>query len=216
MAVEDDVGYPARSGVDVEQPTELITNENGDSADATPPVQGFEPRGPFSSVSVVDLFQHELGELTSAETVFIPVKGYEQTGLQIQYRMPQSGKELDAINVRVMRQTKDTYTRNIYTAMDIMIHLCEGLYVQPQVEGEPEVPEPVMLDPEETGEPVGFDTRLAKMMGMEDDGNLTARKVVKRLFGDNEMAVMAHCERLSRWLQNTKADLNAEMWQVGE
>jgi len=221
MADEEDVdvGYPARSGVEVaDEPTD-VTSDNGHMSDdglGTPPVREVDSPGPFSSPSVVDMFQQELNEISSAESVFIPVKGYEQTGLQIRYHMPESGKVLGDINTRVSKQYKDTYSRNLYVAISTMIQLCDGLYVQPSIEGEPEVDEPVMLDPDEMGMPVQFDERLAEMMGMEVTQNLTARQVVRRLFGNNEMAILAHAERLSRWLQNTKADINAEMWQVGE
>ena len=73
-----------------------------------------------------------------------------------------------------------------------------------------------MLDPDEVGEPCGFDTTLATMLGMDLDADITARAVVKKLFGGNELAVMTHAFDLNRWLQNTKADLNLEIWQVGE
>lgn len=171
---------------------------------------------PLTSQSVVDLFKQEQAEIASAKDVKIPVKGYEQTGLQIQYHMPADGKELDAIGTRINKQTKDAYSRNLFMAMDTMIHLCDGLFVQPNVEGEPEVTEPVILDPDGVGEPMHFDERLARMMGMNEPEQASARQVVKRLFGNNELAIINHAERLNRWLQNTKADLNAEIWQLGD
>lgn len=198
-----------------EDESTLVTSQtsgNGQDSEAAPPVPGFGERGPFSSSSVVDLFKKEQAELADAKTVFIPVKGYEQTGLQIRYKMPASGKDIEIIANKVNRQYKDTYSRNLYTATDVMIHLCDGLFVQPE-----DVPEPVMLDPENLGEPCGFDTTLAELLGMDvSNEDTTAREVVKKLFGGNEMAVMTHAFDLNRWLQNTKADLNLEIWQVGE
>ena len=195
-----------RVGVEEDAPT-LVTHENGDS----PPVPALDSPGPFSGSSIVDLFRQEQEELASSKSVFIRVNGYEQTGLQIRYKMPGSGKELEVISSKVQRQQKDNYSRNLYTAMDTMIHLCDGLFVQPDG-----VDEPVMLDPDEVGEPCGFDTTLATMLGMDLDADITARAVVKKLFGGNELAVMTHAFDLNRWLQNTKADLNLEIWQVGE
>jgi hypothetical protein len=180
--------------------------------DPASPVQPFAMGG--AGISVLDTFRQELGELTAAESVLIPVKGYEQTGLQIKYRMPASGQELERISSVVSRRYKSAYERSFYVALDTMVYLCEGLFVQP--EG---VEEPVMLDPEETGEPCQFDDRLATMMGIYNgDGSQspTPRTVVRRLFGGNEMAILNHAERLNRWLANTKADLNAEIWQLGE
>ena len=88
-------------------------------------------RGRFLVRSIVDLFKQEQAELASSKSVFIRVNGYEQTGLQIRYKMPASGKELEVISSKVQRQHKDNYSRNLYTAMDTMIHLCDGLFVQP-------------------------------------------------------------------------------------
>lgn len=187
--------------------TESETPAELDAEADAPPVQGFEQG---AGVSLVDTFKQELQELAETKTVMIPVRGYERTGLQVKYMMPENGKQLDAIARRVNREVKDTYSRNLFTAMDTMSTLCDGLYVQP--EG---VPEPVMLDPNETGMPCHFDVTLAELMGMNGTSG-SARQVIKRLFGNNDMAVMSHAERLSRWLQNTKADLDVEFWQVGE
>jgi hypothetical protein len=212
MADENETDWPEK--IAGENETTLITHspgENGDS-EAAPPVQGFDKPGPFSTPSIVDMFKQEQEELASAKSVFIPVRGYEKTGLQIRYKMPGSGKELEMVVNKVNRQHRDAYSRNLYSAMDMMIHLCDGLFVQP--EG---VPEPVMLDPDEVGEPCGFDTTLAQMLGMDlNSDDTTARAVVTKLFGGNELAVMTHAFDLNRWLQNTKADLNLEIWQVGE
>lgn len=210
MAETNETDWPEKVGSQ-DAPT-LVTSDSGENGEAKPPVPGLETPGPFSTPSIVDLFKQEQEELASAKSVFIPIKGYEKTGLQIRYRMPVSGKELEMIATKVGRQHRDTYARNLYTAMDTMIHLCDGLFVQP--EG---VEEPVMLDPDEVGEPCGFDTTLASLLGMDlNDGDTTARAVVTKLFGNNELAVMTHAFDLNRWLQNTKADLNLEMWQVGE
>jgi len=186
-------------------PTRVIPAE--DIIDDPSPVPGLAPGADFS---ILDTFKQELQELASAEFVHIPVKGYEQTGLTIKYRMPDSGQELERLSRQVMRQQKDTYSRNLMISMDTMIYLCEGLYVQPQG-----VEEPVMLDPNETGEPCRFDGYLARIMGMNGAPE-SPRAILKRLFGGNDLAVIDHAERLNRWLQNTKADLNAEIWQLGE
>jgi len=175
--------------------------------DESSPVQGFSEGGDFS---IVDVFREELKELAEARDVYIPIKGYEKINLQIRYHAPENGKEIAIVAQRVAREFKDTWSRNLYLSMDTMIHLCDGLYVQP--EG---VEEPVMLDPDNTGYPMQFDERLAEMMGANGEVH-SARQVVRKLFGNNDMAVIAHAERLQRWLQNTKADIDAELWQLGE
>lgn len=213
MGTSESEGWPlVTEKAEGEDQSTLVAHAPSENGEAAPPVLPLEERGPFSAPSIVDLFRQEQEELASAKSVFIPVKGYEKTGLQIRYKMPESGKEIEMISNKVARQQKDTYARNLYSAMDIMIHLCDGLFVQPE-----DVPEPVMLDPENAGEPCGFDTTLAVLLGMDvNNDDTTARAVVLKLFGGNELALMTHAFDLNRWMQNTKADLNLEMWQVGE
>lgn len=169
------------------------------------------PSGLGADFSIVDAFRQELQEAQDNQTVFIRVQGFEKIGLQIKYRMQESGKELADLERNVERQTKEKWQRNLLTAMDTMIILCQGLYVQP--EG---VEEPVMLDPQETGEPCMFDHRLAEIMNMGVNDNQTARSVVRKLFAGNDVALMSHAQRLSLWLQNTKADVNEGLWESGE
>jgi hypothetical protein len=171
-------------------------------------VLGGDERTPFSGVSIADLIREEAQELADSKETFIPIVGYEKTGLRAKYVLPESGKELDAIARKVNKEQTGQYDRNLYTAIDTMIHLCVGLYVQPE-----DVEEPVMLDPEETGEPARFDAYLSSILQMPE-GQSTARQAVKRLFGGNEQAILVHTEKLSRWLNNTKADLSLEIWQV--
>lgn len=167
---------------------------------------------PTSEPSIVDLLQQDLQDIQERKDVFIPILGYEKTGLQARYRMPESGKELDNIARKVSRQYPDQYSRSIYTAIDTMINLCMGLYVKPpDLE---EVTDPVELDPKSTGQAACFDQYLASILSFNGAGDMRARQIVKRLFGGNDAAIMNHAERLNRWLMNTKADLNAEMWQL--
>lgn len=182
-----------------------------DTIDETAAVPLDEERGPFSEASVVDLLKQEIQELAEVKDVLIKVEGYDKTGLQVKYGLPENGKQLDTIARKVQREFKGNYERNLYIAIDTMIALCMGLYVQP-----PEVDEPVMLDPDETGTPVQFDERLAELVGLEDGQLRTARNVVRRLFRKNDMAIVYHAEKLNRWLQNTNADLDLEIWQLGE
>lgn len=92
-----------------------------------------------------------------------------------------------------------------------MIALNEGLYVMP-----PDVAEYVELDPEESGIPISFrdGPRLCEVFGLPID--LPPIVALKRIFGNNEMALMTHAEKLSRWMADTKTDLNLEVWQMGE
>lgn len=163
------------------------------------------------SSSYIDLFKQEVAELEQIKDVLIPVAGFEKTGVQVKYRLPKNGHELDEIARRAKREAnKDTFAMNMIISMQTMITLCEGVYVQP-----PEADEPVMLDPDNAGYPVKFDERLGELLGL-DPSNSTARQTLKKLFGNNDSKIIDHSERLGRWVRNTKADITAEIWQLGE
>jgi hypothetical protein len=117
----------------------------------------------FRDASLVDLLKQDLQEITENKEVFIPIVGYEKTGLAVRYRLPENGKELDNIGRKVMREYKDQFSRNLYIGMDTMIHLCIGLYVKPPGISD----EYVEFDPELEGSPVGFDYRMAAVLGMD-------------------------------------------------
>ena len=163
--------------------------------------------------SYIDLFKQELEEIESIKDVLIPVRGFEKTGVQVKYHLPKSGSELDEIARRAKREaSKDNFQLNLIISMQTMIHLCDGVYVQPA-----EAKEPVMLDPDEQGYPVKFDERLAKLLGLpEDDPNASARKTLRKLFGNNDSNIIDHAERLGRWIRDVKADVTLELWQLGE
>lgn len=170
---------------------------------ATPPVGGSN-----GGHALVDLIQNDLEELANAKDVIIPLKGYDASGLAVKYRMPANGQELDRIGAKVEKENKDRFYQSLWTGVDVMIYLCDGLYVKPDG-----VEEYVLLDPDDLGEPVRFDGRMAVLTGLP--ANTPARQVVKRVFGNNDLAILAHFERLNRWLSNTKADLDKELWQLG-
>lgn len=159
--------------------------------------------------SIIDLLKADLQDLIENAEAFIPVIGYEKAGLAIKYRLPETGHQLDAIARKVAKDNQDPYYRNLWTSVDTMIFLCDGLYVKPDG-----VEDYVMLDPQETGQAVRFDARMAAIVDIPEDS--PARVVLKKVFGNNEMAILSHSERLGRWLNNTKADLVTELWQMGE
>lgn len=184
--------------------------EDSTETETEPPTAQIAPNM-FSGKSIVDLLNEEAAEISNIKFVHIPILGYEKTGLTARYHMPENGKELEKINRKAEREFKDTYSRSLTSSLDTMIHLCDGLYVNPNND-----PEPVELDPDMIGYPVRFDERCAEIFGWAEPG-MTARTVVKRLFNGNDLAILSHGEKLSRWLHNAKADVTRELWQeLGE
>lgn len=170
------------------------------------PVEETAPQG-----SLVDLIKQDLQELENAEDVYIPVMGYEASGLSMHFRLPKGGKELDAIARKVETQTKqlkDPYITNLFVAMDTILGLCTGFFVKPAG-----VDDWVMLDPTDAGIPVLFDDRLATIIGLQEGA--LARDILKKLYRNNEIAIIDMAQKLNRWMTNTKADLTVELWQLG-
>jgi len=165
-----------------------------------------------SEQSIVDLLKADLQDVQNVEDVTIAVPGWERTGLAIRYRMPESGKELGRISQKVLRETKDTFDRNLFIAIDTMIALNVGLYVRPAG-----VEDYVELDPDNQGAPISLSEkdRLVGVFGWNPDEAKTARSVVKKLFG-NDLALISHSEKLDRWLRDSKAEVEEGLWESGE
>lgn len=158
--------------------------------------------------SVIDLLKQDYEEFAQRRSTLIFVPGYERVKLQVKYGLPK-GKQLDKITRDVLREFKDTYSRNLWLGVDTMIELSDGLYVHPDG-----YDNPVPLDPDESGEAVGFNQVLAESLGWQVR---TAREVVMKLFDNNHQAIADHVERLNGWMRNTKVDVNSAYWQfVGE
>jgi hypothetical protein len=90
-----------------------------------------------------------------------------------------------------------------------MISLCEGLYILTEETGD----EYVELDPEEIGEPVKFDARLAGIIS--DNGNIgSAREVVFTLFGHKDILILNHGAKLNRWMMDVGNESETELWET--
>lgn len=181
-----------------------------DTGDSPVPEDDGHPAG---QKSILDLLKADYKDVAETKEVYIPVAGWERTGLSVRYRLPTSGVELDAIARKVNQQynRNDRYNRGFFTAVDTMIMLCDGLYIK-----HPDDPSQwVELDPNENGAPLDFGDgeELSSIFGW--NGNVSsARDVVKRMFGNNEMSILDHCGKLQRWMVDTKTDITTELWQL--
>lgn len=189
------------------------TEEDKTTTDDTPVEPLEKENAYFGGSSLMDALKADLEEIAEQVDVYLPVTGYSTTGLSIRYGMPESSKLLDGIVRKVLQQTKDKYDRGLFITMDTMIFLCQGLYVK-----HPDDPDIwVELDPDDQGTPITLsDGRLAINFGWE--GVDSARATVRKLFGgkSHDIAIFNHGEKLNRWLQDTKADITTELWQLGE
>ena len=160
--------------------------------------------------SIAGLLKADLQTQASRKDVLIRVPGFEKSGIQIKYRLPESAAELAQISTKVERETKDLTARGLRMFMDTIVLLCDGVYYQTQTDAEPQP-----LDVEGTGEPCFIDERLAGYLGMNGD-DYSARDVVRHLFGGNDFAIISHGEKLQRWVVDQSTDVNKEFWQLGE
>jgi hypothetical protein len=160
--------------------------------------------------SLVGLIKQDIDEIAQSRSVFIKLPGYAGSGLCIKFRVAREG-ETTAIARKVETQERAKKSNDerigILTAMDTIITLCDGFYVKPA-----DVDEEVMLDPDDTGVPIRFDDRLCGLIGLPE--STPARDILRKLFDNNEMAILNFADKLGRWLTDTRTDVSREVWQT--
>ncbi len=167
-----------------------------------------------ASSAIIDLLKQDAEDVSNPQDVYIPINGWERTGLAARYRLGK-GKELEQIAIKVDRKFSDRSDKNLYTGIDTMILLCTGLFIKSDEAVTEENPDGwVELDPNNTGSALTYsDDGLAAIFGWENEVQ-TARELVRKLFGKNDLATNDHAARLSRWLVNTKSKVNAALWST--
>ncbi len=181
----------------------------GDPVDAFETEEGVHPVNAESSI--VDLLRKEAEEVAKPEPAYIPVTGYEGSGLAIRYQMPDKPKELNNLASKIERETKDQYDRNLMLGIDTMLRLSDGLFVRSE--------EAVSEDNPEGWVELGFDlkdtNKLCDTFGFPAEIANNARQTVRALFG-NDLKINDHSARLQRWLLDSKVSVNASLWVSGE
>lgn len=152
--------------------------------------------------SVVDLLRRKREEVADAKTVDIAVPGYNNSPpiLLIRYHLI-DGPTMDRIGRKIMRQTKDKWSRQVFAAIDTMIEAIEGFYVDMQ-DGSEVRPLTLHGDPVTT-----FGPELQEVLQLEAQ---TARETVQELFNHNDVALASHNVQLSRWMGNTTGEVDEE------
>lgn len=190
-----------------------------DDPSAVEPFDEGAPQHPTNQgSSIIDLLKRDAAELQVTD-VYIPINGWENTGLAVRYELPERGKDLDAIVVKIERQFKkdQKYERNLYIGIDTMIKLCRGLYVKSDEAISEDNPNGwVELDPLMHGTPLTFadGEELSGILGWAKPES--ARDTVKMLFGGNDRSINDHAARLNMWLADTKTDVSKALWAQGE
>jgi hypothetical protein len=158
--------------------------------------------GEVEPQSVLDLLRQKREEISENTTADLPVPGYNNSPpvLYIRYHLI-DGPTIERIGKKVMRQTKDRWDRQILAAMDTMIEAVEGFYIDME-DGSERRPLTLHGDHITT-----FGPEIQEALGFEAQN---ARDTVRKLFGDNDIALAGHNVLLSRWMGNTTAEINED------
>lgn len=141
--------------------------------------------------------------IASNQFTDLPVPGYdgEPPYLYVRYGLL-TGPEIKRITDKVMRETKDQWDRQMLSSIDAMVESCQGFYIDYD-DGLGR--RPLTLGGEHI---TSYGPEIAEALGIEDASS--ARKVVKEVFGNNDVALAAHNIQISRWMSNTSTKVDEE------
>lgn len=158
---------------------------------------------PGVTLSIKDQLVEDRKKSLAATVCYIDVPGYSGR-LVASYRM-MDGKELEVIGKRVERQASDQAEKLVWGSADILIAACAGFYLR----GDDDKLYPLLAD----DNPVKYDENLASFLEYQAG---TAREIVVGLFTNNDMALVQHQVRYTRWMADPSKDPNAEGDLLGE
>lgn len=172
-----------------------------DLAEVVERVAGGDDNGTQSSL--LDALAAQRDEIANVTEVFIPIPGYEASGMTLmaRYRL-MSGEDIEQIGRKVLREFKKNqrYERNLYATIDMMVEACTGIFVERSGER-------IQLKNHEV-EIEGYDENLAEALKFEGPN---ARRCVIGVFGNNIVAIQSHSVLLGRWMADTSTDVLSEM-----
>jgi hypothetical protein len=163
--------------------------------------EGFDDNGEVGeepAKNLLDQLREERRQGMEDMETLIPVPGYEQIPLLIQYRM-MDGHEMDKIGRKVVKQSRDRWTRNLMAAIDVMISAATGVFVEMGGEVQPLT---------YNREPItGYTPELAEALNFQAN---TAREVVIGVFQNKDMHIANHSMRLQRWFGDSTTAVDEE------
>lgn len=151
--------------------------------------------------SVRDRLRKQRSEVQKRDTCDIDLPGYSGE-LVARYKM-MGAQELEVIGKKIQRQMKTQADRLLYGSMDTLIAACEGFFLR--IDGQDgDVLHPLTVE----NEPVKYDENLAKFLEFPAT---SAREVLRGVFADNEMAIVQHAAKHSRWMADPTSDPNSPL-----
>lgn len=178
-----------------------------DVDDAVGPVEELEAREDLQNgkvgveQSIMDRLVSAREEAVSQKTVDIDLPAYK--GMLVARYTLLSNETLAGIAKKAQRQFKKKDERSqliLALSQDVLIESCEGLYYRDD-EGQ--------LNAIRNGdEVVRYDQNAADFLKFEAT---SARDVVYQVFAENDISIVDHQIRLSRWMRDTGADVDGEL-----
>jgi hypothetical protein len=155
------------------------------------------PPNPDDAQSLLDQIKEQREDLKSGEhRLELDVPGYN--GMLVVRYKPVRWDVIEQLTKKV-RKDKSGVSKNVLASTDTIIEACEEVLLR--VNGE------LTSIPTGQGGPVQFDSRLASALSFEAE---TARQVVAGVF-PNEMGVIDHNVRYSRWLRDVTKEVDDDL-----
>jgi len=171
-----------------------------------------QPEGPERSI--VDRVRTQQKHSESADnTLDLDIPGYDGQ-LFARYGLVE-GKKIQMISDKAQREYKNLADRALVAAQDTIIEACQEIFFRDPDEVDSEgKPKEISIAAymTEQGEegwdyPVRFDDKLAEFFRWgPDDTDGSARNVLYKVFGKNDVAVANHNLILSRWMADPSRD----------
>lgn len=187
------LGLP--EGATDEDITKALEEENAGALDGDDEAE----TGPRTLIERLRSRRNELAEEAASgdRVLTLPIPGYNsELFVEFTYR-PDAFDKLKKIGTKAVKSRHPR--KELHAAMDTLAYAATNIYVS---ENGGETVEP--FDP--TGEPVGFDQRLAEVM---DFPARNAREVVAKVF-NNDLAITAMSNRVSEWMQGEDEEVDAD------
>lgn len=161
-----------------------------------------DPEGANGPQTLMEQLRAKRQEVAETKEVKIPLPGYEEYGLQAQYRL-MDRPEVEKIGKRLKKNgIKDAGQFQMLALVDVIINATEGFYIQQDGQT-------VELTNGDDGPHIQRWEQLAEFMGYQGTPE-TARIALYWIFGDNEFAIGNHGISLNRWFGNTGSEVNLE------
>jgi hypothetical protein len=174
----------------------------GADEEETPPAPDPTRNGSDAEESVLDRLKAKRERIRLKKEIDLDIPGYDGELVGRFKRMPWEQLKKIAENADASRSNR----KELNGHADVLATACEVLLIRRELDGK-EVLTPLQeLFPDDFGgNPARFDERLAKWLGLEIDGNRTARKVVLAVYA-NDLAVTAMHNDLGEWMQSSKSE----------